>query len=67
MNKIHMFYDSCSAAWFREDGTLDGEALTQYYTAMQNVYALDGAHQEKMREMLESEGRSCTWAVSDSR
>lgn len=53
-----MFYDSCSAAWFREDGTLDGEALTQYYTAMQNVYALDGAHQEKMREMLESEGRS---------
>lgn len=53
-----MFYDSCSAAWLRENGTLDGEALTQYYTAMQNIYALDGAYQEKMREMLESEGRS---------
>lgn len=53
-----MFYDSCSAAWLREDGTLDGEALTQYYTAMLNIYALDSEYQGKMQELLESEGRS---------
>ncbi len=35
------FYDSCSAAWIRPDGTLDEEKLTAYYDAMQRLFAMD--------------------------
>jgi len=45
------FYDSCSAAWIRPDGTLDEEKLTEYYDAMQRLYALD----EKVRQELGEE------------
>ena len=35
------FYDSCSAAWMNPDGTLDKKALTEFYAAMKELYALD--------------------------
>ena len=35
------FYDSCSAAWMKDDGTLDGAKLTAFYAAMKELYALD--------------------------
>lgn len=45
------FYDGCSAAWIRPDGTLDEEKLTEYYDAMARLYALD----EKLRQDLGEE------------
>lgn len=42
------FYDSCSAAWIRPDGTLDEEKLTEYYDAMQRLYALDAGVREEL-------------------
>lgn len=35
------YYDSCSAAWMKPDGTLDKEELTEFYSAMKELYALD--------------------------
>lgn len=35
------YYDSCSAAWMNADGTLNGEKLAQFYSAMKELYALD--------------------------
>ena len=47
-----IFYDSCSAAWVREDGTLDEEKLTQFYAAMQQVYAVDADYRQANADML---------------
>lgn len=47
-----LLYDSCSAAWLREDGTLDPEKLTQYYAAMQKLYALDDAARKEHPEWV---------------
>ncbi len=35
------FYDSCSAAWRKSDGTLDESKLMQYYGAMKALFAMD--------------------------
>lgn len=54
-----LFYDSCSAAWMRDDGTLDEGKLTEYYAAMQSLYALDAEVRESMADALaeiEAEG-----------
>jgi len=42
------FYDSCSAAWINADGTLDEGKLTEYYDAMQRLYALDVGIREEL-------------------
>lgn len=34
-------YDSCSAAWLREDGTLDEGKLTEYYTGLKTLFDMD--------------------------
>lgn len=47
-----IFYDSCSAAWVQEDGSLDQEKLTQFYAAMQQVYAVDADYRQENAEML---------------
>lgn len=47
------FYDSCSAAWFHDDGTLDTEKLEQYYDAMAKIFALDADYREQKAEVLE--------------
>lgn len=47
-----IFYDSCSAAWVREDGTLDEEKLAQFYAAMQQVYGVDEEYRQANAEML---------------
>lgn len=52
------FYDCCSASWFREDGTLDGQKLEQFYAAMQELYAMDSEFRQNLQQMMESEGRS---------
>lgn len=46
------FYDSCSAAWIRPDGTLDEEKLTAYYDAMQRLFAMDEGVRQEMGEAL---------------
>ncbi len=46
------FYDSCSAAWLKADGTLDETALTAYYAAMQSLYALDAPVRASLGEEL---------------
>lgn len=53
------FYDSCSAAWQKEDGTLDAEALGAYLNAMQAIYDLDAPVREQYADFLkqlEAEG-----------
>lgn len=47
-----LFYDSCSAAWMRGDGTLDEEKLAEYYAAMQSLYALDAGMREEMADFV---------------
>ena len=47
------FYDSCSAAWFHDDGTLDTEKLEQYYDAMAKIFALDADYREQYADALE--------------
>lgn len=47
-----MFYDNCSAAWIRGDGTLDEEKLAEYYAAMQSLYALDAGMREAMADTI---------------
>ena len=46
------YYDSCSAAWVKTDGTLDAEKLTQFYSAMKELYALDEAFRQKYSEWM---------------
>lgn len=48
------FYDGCSAAWVREDGTLDEEKLTEYYAAMKELYGLNREYPEEYQQMLEA-------------
>ncbi len=53
------FYDSCSAAWQKEDGTLDAEALGAFLNAMQAIYDLDAPIREQYADylkQLEAEG-----------
>ena len=53
------FYDSCSAAWQKEDGTLDAEALGAFLNAMQAIYDLDAPMREQYSDylkQLEAEG-----------
>ena len=47
-----MYYDSCSAAWLNEDGTLNEEKLAEYYAAMQALYAIDASYREENAQML---------------
>lgn len=46
-------YDACSSAWFREDGTLDGEKLEAFYDAMAKLYALDAEYRVPYADFLE--------------
>ena len=46
------YYDSCSAAWIKEDGTLDAEKLTEFYAAMKELYALDEDFRQKNSEWM---------------
>ena len=46
------YYDSCSAAWIKEDGTLDAEKLTEFYAAMKELYALDEDFRQKNPEWM---------------
>lgn len=47
------YYDSCSAAWIRPDGTLDAEELTRFYAAMRELYALDEGFRQENMEWVE--------------
>ena len=47
-----LFYDSCSAAWVKADGTLDEGELTRYYSAMKQVYDVDQDYRTQNEEML---------------
>lgn len=48
------YYDSCSAAWMNDDGTLNADKLTEFYSAMAELYALeDGFRQEYAEWMVE--------------
>lgn len=49
---LDQFYDSCSAAWMKEDGTLDEGKLTEFFTAMEALYALDSEMREEMSETI---------------
>lgn len=51
-------YDSCSAAWKKADGTLDGEALERFLEAMDKLYAMDAPLREQYADILrELEGQ----------
>lgn len=45
-------YDSCSAAWKKADGTLDGEALERFLEAMDKLYAMDAPLREQYADIL---------------
>lgn len=47
------YYDSCSAAWMNPDGTLDAQKLTEFYTAMTELYALDEVFRQQNAEWME--------------
>ena len=47
------YYDSCSAAWMKSDGTLDIEKLTEFYEAMKELYALDEVFRQQNAEWME--------------
>lgn len=40
------FYDGCSAAWRKADGTLEESKLTEYYAGMKALFALDADYRE---------------------
>lgn len=46
------FYDSCSAAWMNPDGTLDAGKLTEFYTGMKELYALDEPFRQANSEWM---------------
>ena len=46
-------YDACSPAWFREDGTLDGEKLEEFYDAMARLFAMDQEYRAPYSDFLE--------------
>ena len=47
------FYDSCSAAWITDDGTLDEEKLTAFYQGMRRLYSVDEGIRIEMADTLE--------------
>lgn len=47
-----LFYDSCSAAWFHADGTLNVEQLEEFYDAMYKLFAADADYREKYSDLL---------------
>lgn len=47
-------YDVCSAAWRKEDGTLDQAAVTEYYTRLFEMYELDEAFHKENAEDFQS-------------
>jgi len=49
---LDTFYDSCSAGWMKDDGMLDEAKLTEFFTAMEKLYALDSDLQEAMAEAI---------------
>ena len=61
------FYDSCSAAWMKPDGTLDKEKLTEFYAAMTELYALDEpfrqANEEWMAEVRTDYANGEAWLI----
>ena len=46
------YYDSCSAAWMKPDGTMDKEKLTEFYAAMTELYALDEPFRQANEEWM---------------
>lgn len=40
-------YDVCSAAWMKDDGTIDEEKLQEYYTELQRIYSIDERSNEE--------------------
>ena len=61
------YYDSCSAAWMNYDGTLNKEKLTEFYTAMKELYALDEpfrqANPEWMAEVRAEYVNGVGWSI----
>lgn len=61
------YYDSCSAAWMNHDGTLNKEKLTEFYTAMKELYALDEpfrqANPEWMAEVRAEYVNGVGWSI----
>ncbi len=49
------FYDCSSFAWMKGDGTISTEKLTQYYTAMKNVWSLDSELQQYWSDRIYEE------------
>lgn len=45
-------YDSCSAAWVNSDGSLSEEALAEFYSGLQEIYALDAGMREELGDDL---------------
>ena len=60
------YYDSCSAAWLNSDGTLDPEKLTQFYSAMKELYALDEAFRQKYTEWMAEVTAEINSGVTDT-
>ena len=46
------FYDSCSAAWKKADGTLDERALECFLEAMGKLYAMDAPMRDRYADIL---------------
>lgn len=46
------YYDSCSAAWFHPDGTLNADKLTEFYAAMTQLYALEESFRQEYAEWM---------------
>ncbi|MDO5400502.1 MAG: ABC transporter substrate-binding protein [Eubacteriales bacterium] len=46
------YYDSCSAAWVKPDGTLDAQKLAQFYGAMKDLYALDESFRQENQDWI---------------
>ena len=46
------YYDSCSAAWFHPDGTLNADKMTEFYAAMTELYALEESFRQEYAEWM---------------
>lgn len=53
------YYDGCSAAWMNDDGTLNGEKLAQFYSAMKELYAVDETFRLKRADWVERFQKDC--------
>ena len=49
----NQLYDSCSPAWFREDGSVDKEKLAEFYRAIARLFALDQDYRFAFVDALE--------------